>query len=94
MIESNDHDHAMDLNAVNVRLDDTMPMMTVERTHSTAMNTNCSWPNRKKVRIDRERHRPLEMRIGYYLQDCHGEIPLSHTARGGEKERKRNNLIF
>lgn len=79
MKESSDHGHVMDLNAVNVQLDDTMSLRIVERMHSTATNTNCRQQHRKTVRIDRERHRPSEMHIEYYLQDCHGEIPLIHT---------------
>lgn len=96
MIENNDHGHVMDLNAVNVRLDDTMSMMIAVHMHSTAMNTNYRRPYQKMVRIDRERRRPSVMHIEYYLQDCHGDIPLIHTAqtKKKKKKKKRNILIF
>lgn len=93
MIESNDRGRVADLNAANVRLDDRMSMASVGHTQSTAMYTNCRQAHQKTVRIDRERRRPSEMHIEYYLQDCHGEIPLSHTENREENTEYINILI-
>lgn len=50
---------------------------TAGRRRSMGTSTSCRSPNRRMVRIDRERHRPSVMRNVCYLLDCHeGTLPI------------------